>query len=215
MKQTRENAASENDASSQSSVTSSAPQASRVSFTNSEKVYCFMYVKRVNDGITSKPSSPIYMFVNFQKDMVGFYVESRSIQTIQQNLLENPEYYNQKAIEDLVDSYNEWDSGPREWMASFGGTYDFTPRATIYKYQPKYSSSNKRTYQRYSKVAQPNSLWQGYHRGYRGTPTWGNTCYTFSYDGELIIWETNNVDDKKYYQMIDPSELQPNMDFLY
>lgn len=44
----------------------------KAQFYSSESVYCYQYVKTINDGIASKLSRTMFYFVNFQNDMMGY-----------------------------------------------------------------------------------------------------------------------------------------------
>ncbi len=178
-------------------------------FYSSETVYCYKYVKTVNDGISSKATSECYCFVNFQNDMMGYWYEC-DVKEIRKKLLESPEYYNEQAINDLAENYNSWKSSP-----------GWTPRgqsgiAVIYKYCDKYSSYNKYTYRRYCKYSRfsHTDVW-GNPQGVWGNPSWEDDCYTFSKDRtELIRWSTSDPENRVYYELVDIESLKPNTDFL-
>ena len=78
----------------------------RAQFYSSERVYCYQYVKTINDGISSKLSKTMFYFVNFQNDMMGWITEN-SLKRLRQNLLENPDYYTNRTINDLASSYKK------------------------------------------------------------------------------------------------------------
>ncbi len=180
-------------------------------FYSSETVYCYQYVKTINDGISSKKSNPDYIFVNFQNDMMGFYNAGSSLKTIRQKLLEAPYYYEEQAINNLANSYNRWKSSGPGWNP-YGQSYS----ATIYKYNDEYSSTNKYTYRARTKSSHFSYVdsW-GQPQGAWGNPRWGSKCYTFSKDKEeLIVWSTSDSENRQYYQLIDVDSLKPNTDFL-
>ena len=83
----------------------------KAQFYSSESVYCYQYVKTVNDGISSKLNRTMFYFVNFQNDMMGCTTES-SLQRVRQNLLENPDYYKDRAINNLAEAYNRYKNRP-------------------------------------------------------------------------------------------------------
>ena len=177
-------------------------------FYSSEKVYCYKYVKTVNDGISSKAMSEHYFFVNFQNDMMGCCLES-SVKEIRKKLLESPEYYNEVTRNNLASNYNQWKSQPIGLGIGFP--------AKIVKYYEGYSSSSKNTYRSCIKYSQmpnysgfgmiPHPVW--------GNPSWEDDCYTFSKDRtELIRWSTSDPENRSYYELVDIESLKPNTDFL-
>ncbi len=179
-------------------------------FYSSETVYCYKYVKTINDGISSKKSNPDYIFVNFQNNMMGFYNAGSSLKEIRQKLLETPDYYEEKAINNLANAYNRWKSSPG--FTPFGTSSS----VTLYKYSDQYSSSNKYTYRAYSKNSRFSyvNAW-GQPEGEWSNASWGSKCYTFSANKEeLIVWSTSDSENRQYYQRIDADALTPNTDFL-
>ena len=178
-------------------------------FVSSENVYCYEYDYTNNDGIKYKSGSGYY-FVNFQNEVMGFVYESK-INTIRQNLLDNPNYYDEKAIENLADSYSRWKDGGGAYGAMWAA-YANDNDLNIILYTSQYSTASKYTY----RVKQRNLLYGGYGSYHWGDPHWTNQCYSFSVDkSEMIVWSTSDPENRKYYKRIDVSNLKPNVDFLY
>ena len=170
-------------------------------FYSSENVYCYEYEYTLNDGIKSKGGTPLYFFVNFQNDMMGFTSENTKAR-VKQRLLENPSYYDDMARNDLAKDYSRWKSLPNGYYLE--STY-------IIHYNEQYSTTSKYTYRLLKKTAQ-----SAYYPATWGEPYWEIQCYTFSIDrSEMIVWGTNDPENRKYYKLIDASDLIPNTDFLY
>lgn len=182
--------------------------AANAQFYSSVRVYCYQYEKTVNDGISSKlDGRTMFYFVNFQNEMMGYTTES-SLQRIKQRLLEDPDYYADRAIKNLADSYNKYKSNP----ASLG----WETRVTLIKYYPEYSSS-KYTYRAANAEVLTNYNMMNVYMSYKywSDLSWGAKCYTFSRDREeLIIWNTSNSEKRDYYKLVNVDSIKPNMDFL-
>ena len=179
-------------------------------FYSSTDVYCYRYVKTINDGISSKLNKTQYYFVNFQNDMMG-YVTENNIKTVRQRLLENPDYYADKAINQLARAYNNWKTQPDFNGSAFAN-------ASIISYYDEYSTGSKYTYRKQTKNAKSVFDMSGFGRSYAywDKPTWGTQCYSFSIDmSELIIWKTSDSGQRDYYELVDMDSLKPNTDFLY
>ena len=145
--------------------------------------------------------------------MMGFSIQN-DIKFIRRKLLEDSEYFNEKAINSLASSYNRWKSSPAG-LPTMGPA---AASATIIKYNPQYSSSSKYTYQSYSKFAlHSGNIYDTYgSQNYWSKPKWGSRCYTFSVDrSEMIVWSTSDPENRDYYRLIDVNDLMPNTDFLY
>ena len=179
-------------------------------FPSSENVYYYQYVKTVNDGITSKLDKPLLYVVNFQNNMMGYVVE-KNIKQARQRILENPDYYKDRAIEDLADSYNRYKSGPPYGTATMGPAQGFVQ---LIKYCESYSTGSKYTY----RLMHANAV--NASGGIMYSPTWGklnwrSRCWSFSHDrSEMIIWSTDDTENRDYYKLINASSLKPNTDFL-
>lgn len=192
---------------------------SNAQFASSEQVYCYQYVKTVDDGVSSKMSGQdeIY-FVNFQRDMMGFTTVKTSKEA-GKKIVENSRYYSDKAINDLAENWKKWNYKPFQ---------DNVGKVTILKYSSSYSTSGKYTYQQYYKAG--GSRQEGFKTaiGFGGypyqapnwvdywtDPVWRSGCYSFSIDKtEMIVWSTDNPSKRHYYKRIDPNSLKPNLDFL-
>lgn len=182
-------------------------------FTSSEQVYCYVYDYTINDGIKSKKNSTTYYFVNFQNDMMG-YVTASGLKNIKQRLMEDPDYYNNAAINNLANSYSRWKRSPagEPTMGPAQAT------AQIIKFNSQYSTGSKYTYQYIKKYAQNSgNIWDTYgSQNYWSDPKWQSNCYTFSRDrSEMIVWSTSDSENRDYYKKVDISNLIPNTDFLY
>ena len=183
----------------------------KAQFYSSENVYCYQYVKTVNDGVTSKLSRTEFYFINFQKDMMGYTTES-SLKQVRQRLLENPNYYKDRAINNLAEAYNKYKSSP----AGLPTMGPLAASVTLIKFCSEYSSS-KYTYRNAtSYVRHPGNVMDVYlTQNYWSELSWGSKCYTFSRDrSELIIWSTSDSENRDYYKLVDTSSLKPNTDFL-
>ena len=75
----------------------------KAQFYSSESVYCYQYVKTINDGISSKLNRTMFYFVNFQNEMMG-YTTASSLKYVRQKLLDNPDYYSDRAINNLAEN---------------------------------------------------------------------------------------------------------------
>ena len=182
----------------------------KAQFVSSERVYCYQYVETINDGIKSKLSKTQFYFVNFQNDMMG-YTTASSLKTVRQNLLEDPDYYSDGAINDLAQKYNKWKTQPE----LFGSAYN---SVTLIMHCPDYSTSSKYTYRTRTAHAQGHFQPGMFGGGYAtwGPLSWGSRCYTFCLDrSEMIIWSTSDSENRDYYKLIDVNTLKPNTDFLY
>lgn len=177
-------------------------------FYGGEDVYCYQYQYTNNDGIKSKKQQVIYCFVNFQKDMMEFYKEI-DVKRIRKNLLENSFYYEDAVRDKLAKNYSNWKRGATmEDINPFWGN----TTVALYKYNEEFSTYSKYTYRRYVKTAWSNQ----FPYAQWGKPHWSVDCYTFSKDrSEMIIWKTNDPENRDYFKLIDVSDLKPNTDFLY
>lgn len=183
----------------------------RAQFYGSERVYCYQYVKTINDGINSKLSRTEFYFVNFQKDMMG-YTTASNLKQVRQNILENPDYYSERAIKNLADSYNRYKSSPAG-LPTMGPAQ---ATVTLIKYCDEYSTS-KYTYRKATaRACHTGNIWDTYGaNNYWSKLSWGSRCYTFSRDrSELIIWSTSDSENRDYYKLVDMESLKPNTDFL-
>ena len=177
-------------------------------FYSSETVYCYQYDYTNDDGIKSKKSSNTIYFVNFQNAMMG--ITSDSIEGVRKKMIEDKEYYNNCAIEDLASSYREWKKSPVGLVSR--GLYRST--VSIKKYCSELSTSSKYTYRGLVKYACAADYypWQNYW----SNPSWDSRCWSFSSDRkEMIIWSIDDPDNRDYYKLIDASSLELNLDFLY
>ena len=186
----------------------------KAQFYSSERVYVYKYEYTDNDGIKSKSNSDMYYWINFQNDMMG-YTCTNSLSSIRKNLLENPEYYQNLARNNLAYNYNRYKSRPAG-LPSMGPAQAIV---TLTKYCSEYSTSSKTTYRRATARCCNTGDFLGDPFGsnnYWSKLNWNTQCYSFSNDkSELIIWETSDSDNREYYKRIEESELKPNTDFLY
>ena len=195
---------------------------SNAQFSGGETVYCYQYVKTIDDGVSSKMNDQdeIY-FVNFQKDMMGF-TTVRTSKEAGKKMVENRSYYNNEAINDLAENWKKWNSTPAR--DNYYGQPPYEKRCIINKYNHSYSTSQKYSYQQYRKYTNERQV--GYTRNYLDipvpayayswtSPIWYNMVYSFSVDkSEMIVWSTTNPARRHYYKKIDPNSLKPNLDFL-
>lgn len=174
-------------------------------FPNNENVYYYQYVKTVNDGITSKLDKPMLYVVNFQNNMMGYVVEN-NIKQARQRILENPDYYKDRAIENLAESYNKYKSkSPSSTLES----------VYLVRYSSQYSTSSKYTYRESKAYGQHgNGFWGSVFCRWSDLE-WTRWCWSFSHDrSEMILWRTDDTENRDYYKLVDASSLKPNTDFL-
>lgn len=153
-------------------------------FYGGEQVYCYQYVKTVNDGVTSKlDDRTMFYFVNFQNDMMGYTTES-SLSQVRQRVLEDPDYYKERAIKNLADSYNRYKKSP-SGLPTMG---PFRAEVTLIKYCSEYSSS-KNTYRKAQAYAcHSGNIWDTYgFDNFWSSLSWREQCYTFSRDRSELI----------------------------
>ena len=182
-------------------------------FYSSETVYCYKYKYTNNDGIKSKKTTTNYYWVNFQNEMMG-YTSSSDMKRIRQNLVENPSYYEDAARNSLANSYANWKKSPAG-LPTMGPAQ---ATVQIIKYNSQYSTGTKYTYRYMRKYARNSgNIWDTYgSSNYWSDPVWLTKCYTFSTNrSEMIIWSTDDPENRDYYEKIDAEDLQPNVDFLY
>lgn len=180
-------------------------------FASSETVYCYKYDYTINDGIKSTNGGNTYYFVNFQNDMMGV-TWANNLNSIRENLVRDPDYYENLARNDLANNYEKWKRSPNG-LPTRGPAQ---ARANIIKYNPQYSKGSKYTYQTQIKYAIDSGyIFDSIYNNHWSDPQWGNQCYSFSADkSEMIVWSTNDPDNRKYYKRIYISELKPNTNFL-
>lgn len=160
----------------------------RAQFSSNEEVYCYQYVKTVDEnGVISKKSNSIgvgmdseVFFVNFQNNMMGLCYDR--ISEARKKLVSDPNFYNNKAINNITENKNSWRD---------------------YRYNASLSTDAKITYSSYLHYYDSGRRYDG----------WGDLHYSFSRDkSELIVWKSNGL--HTYYKLIDPNSLKPNLDFL-
>lgn len=174
-------------------------------FYSSERVYCYEYVETINDGIKSRERKGSLYFCNIQKDILGLISTTKEQARIK--LVDDPDYYNEKARSKVASSYKDWNRVPSNYGV-FAGVY-----AYITKYCTQCSTNSTYTYRDARKQAFVNSLYST--TAYWGDEYWTNNCYSFSSDRQqLIIWSMNNPEKRDYYKLINQDDLIPNLDFL-
>lgn len=185
----------------------------KAQFYSSERVYVYKYEYTDNDGIKSKSKSGTYYWVNFQNDMMGV-TWANSLSFIRQKLLENPEYYQDAARNNLATNYNCYKSSP----AGLPSRGPAQATVTLIKYCSEYSTGSKTTYRSATaRCCHTGNIWDTYGaNNYWSKLNWDSQCYSFSSDkSEMIIWKTSDSGNRDYYKRIEESELKPNTDFLY
>ena len=183
----------------------------KAQFSGSQQVYCYQYVKTINDDVISKEGSSNIYFINFQQDMIGIEIASDA-NDVGKKLIDDPNYYNDRAINDLGERYRKWKA---QAPGSVSGIHFST---VIYKYDSNYSTTSKYSYRECNK----ENVWKN-GVGIMGVgdyvwsePRWRNKVYTFSIDrSEMIIWSVSDPGNRQYYKKIDPNILKPKTDFLY
>lgn len=185
----------------------------KAQFYSSDRVYTYQYDYTDNDGIKSKSGNNIYVWINFQKDMMG-YTSETSLTRVREKMVSSPGYYQDAARNNLARSWNEYNTRPT-------GQPTMGPaRATVslFKYCSDFSTGSKTTYRLVRAWAcnSGNVYDWGGAGNYWSRLEWQTQCYTFSNDkSELIIWHTSNPDKRDYYKRIEESDLKPNTSFLY
>lgn len=173
---------------------------SNAQFASSNEVYCYQYVKTVEDGVTrNTPNYGIkeellfgyipattrsedyeFYFVVFQGNRIAFrHIED--VTKYRSIVLTEPDYFSFNGVKGQMD-------------------YDINTNQIDYRYNQAASTSSKYTYEKYAF----RSTWKG----------WQGSCYSFSLDkSEMIIWYPSR-DIRIYYKRINPNSLKPNLDFL-
>ena len=133
-----------------------------------------------------------------------------SAKNVGKKLVDDPNYYDDLAIEDLAESYRKWKNSP--------SNQDFS--VYIYMYNGNFSTSSKYSYVQCKK--EKVIKWH-FFNGFPSSsynvwsdPKWQDRVYSYSIDkSELIIWSKSDTGNRDYYKRIDPSSLKPKTDFLY
>lgn len=168
----------------------------KAQFSSSNEVYCYQYVKTVENGVTSynpnyvkKTKGPEYSgqdeelyFVIFQGNRIA-YRQVVDVAKYHSLLLTKPDFLSFNGIKEHLD-------------------YDINTNQVDYRYNPAASTSSKYTYQGYAF----RSNWKG----------WQGTCFSFSLDkSEMIIWFPESKTGCRYhYKRIDVNSIKPDLDFL-
>ena len=170
----------------------------KAQFSSSDKVYCYQYVKTVEDGVVSKKDWQYeIVFINFYKEWAG-YDNNRSASEVGMKLMSEPDYFNNKAIER---AHNSRLDNPNEW---WGKDY--------YRYDNSLSTSSKLTYRGWFTGGHYVTSDLGSSSKSAGWQPW---CMAFSLDkSEMIQWDFRYPNELHYYKLIDPNTLKPNLDFL-
>lgn len=166
-------------------------------FASSNEVYCYQYLKTVEDGVTSYfPNSEkktsggkhysydeeLY-FVIFQGEYMRYFA-CEDLAKYRSKCLSEPDYYSFANIKRFMD----------KCIAEPGN-------GQVYKYNAAASTSSKYSY----------CLFE---LNYRQWNPHFLTVYSFSLDkSELIIWHPNKG-ARYYYKRINVNSLKPNLDFL-
>lgn len=181
-------------------------------FSGSSEVYAYEYEYTNHDGIRSRTSQPEIIFVNFQNGIMDFVKDSR--RNVERNLTSNPEYYYDKVLNSVGQTYDKWSAGPR-WV-QFPSQFN-NGSVSAYVYNSDTSTYNTYTYRRLTKslfMSGHSSPW-GWVSELQPRESLGNTCYSFSSDRtSLIIWDVSQRGKRHYYRKVSISELKPNLDFL-
>lgn len=173
----------------------------KAQFSSSDKVYCYQYVKTVEDGVVKRDDAdPLVYFVCFYGEWAGGVWDPSSI--VGEKIVSEPDYYNSKAIEDAKSS--RINNSPNE---IWGHHY--------MRYNNSYSTSSKVTYRLWFDGGYDINSDSGSPKAVRKSAQWLNHCLSFSFDkSEMISWSIENPNIRRYYKLIDPKSLKPNLDFL-
>jgi len=195
---------------------------SNAQFSSSETVYCYQYVKTDDNGVSSKVDRFEIIFVNFQKDLMG-YTTVRKAKDAGLKLQQDADFYKDKTLEHLALQWRNWNLSYSQDeiferffrnASKYGNTMH---EVEAYHYNSSYSSSNKYTYQLCKKRFKTNGSYytHPYELDENTIHFTNGTCYTFSSDrSQLIIWKPQNTNVRHYYKLIDSNSLKPNLDFL-
>lgn len=169
---------------------------SNAQFASSNEVYCYQYVKTVDDGVTTynpnyakKTDGPEYSrcdeelyFVIFQGERMA-YRECVDVAKYRSLSVSQPDYFSFNGIKGRMD-------------------FDINRNQVDYRYNQSASTSSKYTYQEYAF----RSNWKG----------WQNICFSFSLDkSEMIVWSPGSKTGCRFhYKRIDVNSIKPNLDFL-
>lgn len=167
---------------------------SNAQFSSSETVYCYQYVKTMENGVMIKetPDGPkahydVY-FVVFQENVIGYKSEKYAT-TAKSKCISDPNYYKDAALRSIK-SNREWNERPNEK-----------------RYNASLTTESKITYTEWNFKSCPGAF--GWKAG------WSDYCLSFSRDkSEMIIWYTNNPQRRVYYKLVDPNSLKSDFDFL-
>lgn len=190
----------------------------KAQFYDSEQVYCYEYQYTMQDGIKSQPLTGRYVFVNFQNDMIGFYVTDKS-----EVASKGVNYFEDKARNELAKNYRKWKYNPANAME----------QADIYPYDSSNSSGSRYTYRRQTKYSDMSFAW-GVMSYFWHDAFWNGDCYTFSSDrNEFVEWylskplsrfnfnfngvstPTDYTSIRRHYKLIDANKLKPSVDDIW
>lgn len=181
---------------------------SNAQFASSNEVYCYQYVKTVEDGVTSynpnyvkKTKGPEYSgqdeelyFVIFQGNRMAFR-KVEDVAKYRSKVLTEPDYFSFNGIKGHMD-------------------FDINRNQIDYRYNPAASTSSKYTYREYQ--FREGKIWSPAENCFVNGTHWNYICFSFSLDkSEMIIWFPENDKGRRYhYKRIDINSIKPNLDFL-
>ncbi|MBQ3739691.1 MAG: hypothetical protein II856_00640 [Bacteroidales bacterium] len=173
----------------------------RAQFPSSDKVYCYQYVKTVDNGVITKDDKePLVYFICFYGEWAGEAADRSS--KVGEKMVSEPDYYNSKAIEEARSS--RINNSPNELWGHY-----------YLRYNNSYSTSSKVTYRGWFDGGREINWDSGSPKSVYKSAGWLNYCYSFSLDkSEMIFWFIDNPNKREYYKLIDPKSLKPNLDFL-
>lgn len=187
----------------------------KAQFSSSDHVYCYEYQYTMEDGIKSQYADHV-IFVNFQKDMIGFVQASK-----EEVASKGVGYFEKEARNKIAENARKWNSSA---PGQFG-------QADIYSYDDDNSSGSKYTYRRKTKFSTTRFTGYGWSNSWQNE-FWNGDCYTFSSDrSEFVEWYLSkprnvlNYDSgsrqsdytkiRRYYKKIDADKLKPSVDDLF
>ena len=145
---------------------------------------------------------------------MGLYSLTTTLKNIKTDILNNPDKYDNYAINNLSNAYNRWPGNATSMVTQqfMGGSLP-----SLYKYYQEYSNR----YYTYAKLEKKWTKDLTYYAD--GTKLiairdeWNlrSKIYSFSTDRKILfIWDITNPEKKLYYKLVDPERLKTNLDFL-
>ncbi len=182
----------------------------RAQFSDSEEVYCYQYVKTVDEnGVISKDVQHcgdwicIYFHDGRETLMRLDAVSKNKLGTL---LTEDADYLLNLMKQRYYQHMKSQMTGAAPLNPNGGCNYLYVPH--VYKYYSPFSTGTKYTYRLVRRVNNFEE-WGDFRQS-----IW--TCHSFSIDkSELILWsDATHIKKREHYIRVDINSLKPNLDFL-